>query len=93
MIAGPEIQPARQLLADQRRIAAGDAVPDVGGVVEQRPVAAIRRVVGEADQAAPLLKILDASPLFEASEFVSPPSRAQGMERFSIRLRRTGGAR
>ena len=50
-------------------------------------------ISGEADQAAPLLKILDASPLFEASEFVSPPARAHGMERFSIRIRRTGGAR
>ena len=32
-------------------------------------------VGGETDQAAPLLKVLDASPLFEASEFAMPPIR------------------
>jgi Tfp pilus assembly protein PilN len=32
-------------------------------------------VGGETDQAAPLLKTLDASPLFEASEFAMPPLR------------------
>jgi hypothetical protein len=46
-------------------------------------------VSGEADQAAPLLKQIDASPLFEASEFTSPPSRAGNVENFSIRTKRT----
>jgi Tfp pilus assembly protein PilN len=47
-------------------------------------------VTGETDQAEPLLKVLDESPLFEGSEFASPPSRAQGVERFSLRTKRTG---
>jgi hypothetical protein len=50
-------------------------------------------VSGEAEQAAPLLKRLDESPLFENSEFVSPPSRTQGAELFSIRTRRSEGAK
>jgi Tfp pilus assembly protein PilN len=48
------------------------------------------RVTGETEQAEPLLKLIDESPLFEGSEFASPPSRAQGVERFSLRTRRTG---
>ena len=50
-------------------------------------------ITGEADQAAPLLKKLDESPLFESSEFVSPPSRGQGFEFFTIRTRRSEQAR
>lgn len=46
-------------------------------------------ITGEAEQAAPLLRAIDGSPLFEASEFTSPPSRGQGVETFSIRTRRT----
>lgn len=46
-------------------------------------------VSGEADQAAPLLRRLDESPLFENSEFISPPARTQGAELFSIRTRRS----
>jgi Tfp pilus assembly protein PilN len=46
-------------------------------------------VTGETDQAEPLLKILDQSPLFEASEFASPPSRSQSSEHFSLRTKRT----
>ncbi len=46
-------------------------------------------VVGETDQAEPLLKTIDQSPLFESSEFVSSPSRSQGTERFSLRTKRT----
>ena len=56
-------------------------------------------VGGETDQAAPLLKILDASPLFEASEFAMPPLRINpqagpngtvvvGSEGFRIRANR-----
>ncbi|MEI9815279.1 MAG: PilN domain-containing protein [Acidobacteriota bacterium] len=50
-------------------------------------------VTGEADQAAPLLKEIDGSPLFEGSEFTSPPSRIQNVENFSIRTLRTGAPR
>ncbi|MEO5923490.1 MAG: PilN domain-containing protein [Bryobacteraceae bacterium] len=46
-------------------------------------------VTGETDQAEPLLKIIDQSPLFESSEFASPPSRALGSERFNLRTKRT----
>jgi Tfp pilus assembly protein PilN len=45
-------------------------------------------LVGEADQAAPLLKVIDASPLFEASEFTTPPNRIQNGEMFRIRTLR-----
>jgi Tfp pilus assembly protein PilN len=47
-------------------------------------------VTGETDQAAPLLKIIDASPLFDASEFVTPPVRTNAGETFRIRARREG---
>lgn len=46
---------------------------------------------GETDQAAPLLKIIDASPLFESSEFSMPPVRTQGGEMFRIRTNREAG--
>jgi len=48
-------------------------------------------VAGEAPQAAPLLQVLDASPLLEGSEFASPPARAAGGEVFRIRARREAG--
>ncbi|HEV2202446.1 MAG TPA: PilN domain-containing protein [Bryobacteraceae bacterium] len=48
-------------------------------------------IAGEAPQAAPLLQVLDASPLFEGSEFASPPARAAGGEVFRIRARREAG--
>jgi len=47
-------------------------------------------VAGETDQAAPLLKVIDASPLFEASEFGAPPTRTTAGETFRIRTRREG---
>jgi hypothetical protein len=49
-----------------------------------------RQVVvgGETPQAAPLLKTLDSSPLFEGSEFMAPPTRIQGGEAFRIRTNR-----
>lgn len=46
---------------------------------------------GETDQAAPLLKIIDASPLFESSEFSMPPMRTQNGEVFRIRTSREAG--
>ncbi len=48
-------------------------------------------VSGEADQAAPLLKAIDASPRFESSEFVSPPVRSASGETFRIRTTREAG--
>ena len=45
-------------------------------------------VGGETDQAAPLLKVIDSSPLFEASEFTGSPVRMQTVEMFRIRTNR-----
>jgi len=45
------------------------------------------RIVGEAPQAAPLLKILDSSPLFQNSEF-QQVTRAGAAESFQIRSNR-----
>ncbi|HTT64107.1 MAG TPA: PilN domain-containing protein [Bryobacteraceae bacterium] len=44
-------------------------------------------VIGEADQAAPLLKVLDASPLFHNSEF-NAISKVQNGEIFRLRTQR-----
>jgi hypothetical protein len=48
-------------------------------------------VTGETDQAAVLLKAIDASPQFESSEFVSPPQRTASGEIFRIRTTREAG--
>jgi hypothetical protein len=48
-------------------------------------------VAGETDQAAPLLKQIDASPFFEASEFSMQPMRTQSGEAFRIRTNREAG--
>jgi len=48
-------------------------------------------VAGETDQAAILLKAIDASPQFESSEFVSPPQRTATGEVFRIRTTREAG--
>jgi hypothetical protein len=48
-------------------------------------------VAGEAPQAAPLLQVLDASPLLEGSEFAAPPARVVTGEVFRIRARREAG--
>jgi len=50
-------------------------------------------VAGETDQAALLLKAIDASPQFEASEFVSPPVRSPAGETFRIRTTREASRR
>jgi len=42
-------------------------------------------LAGEAEQAAPLLKLLDSSPMFRDSEFTMPLSRSEKIERFRIR--------
>jgi hypothetical protein len=46
---------------------------------------------GDTDQAAPLLKTIDASPLFESSEFAMPPVRTLTGETFRIRTNREAG--
>jgi len=46
------------------------------------------RIMGEAPQASPLLKTLDASPLFENSEFGGSLGRGAGTETFQIRTTR-----
>jgi len=48
-------------------------------------------VAGETDQAAPLLKQIDASPFFEASEFSMQPMRTPTGEAFRIRSNREAG--
>jgi len=50
-------------------------------------------VTGETDQAAVLLKAIDASPQFESSEFVSPPVRSPAGEIFRIRTAREASRR
>jgi Tfp pilus assembly protein PilN len=47
-------------------------------------------ILGEADQAAPLLKVLDASPLFHNSEF-NGISKVQSAEIFRMRTQRRPG--
>ena len=48
-------------------------------------------LAGETAQAAPLLRIIDASPLFQGSEFAIPPSRVNTAEAFRIRTQREPG--
>ena len=45
-------------------------------------------LAGETAQAAPLLQTIDASPLFEGSEFMIPPARVNNAEAFRIRTNR-----
>ena len=47
-------------------------------------------IAGEADQAAPLLKILDSSPLFQNSEFALSVTHNATAEQFRIRMVRRG---
>ncbi len=47
-------------------------------------------VGGEAPEAAPLLSVLDASRLFEASEFQASPQRIPGGEQWRIKTNREG---
>jgi len=47
-------------------------------------------VSGEADQAAPLLKILDSSPFFQSSEFALSVTRNGQVEQFRIKTARRG---
>jgi general secretion pathway protein L len=43
---------------------------------------------GETEQAAPLLKLLDASPYFQNSTFIGSIAKAGGSEQFQIRTAR-----
>ncbi len=45
-------------------------------------------IAGEADQAAPLLKMLDTSPYFQGSAFVGSIAKSAGAEQFQIRTAR-----
>jgi hypothetical protein len=45
-------------------------------------------IAGETAQAAPLLQTIDASKLFQGTEFVIPPSRVASGESFRIRTTR-----
>jgi Tfp pilus assembly protein PilN len=47
---------------------------------------------GEADQAGPLLKVLDASPLFQNSEFALSVTRNAQAEQFRLKTTRRGRA-
>ena len=47
-------------------------------------------IAGEADQAAPLLKALDSSPLFENSQFMLSVTRNGQSEQFRIKTMRRG---
>ena len=74
------------ILAEMTRL-----LPDTVWVNQFDVTRAQVMIAGQADQAAPLLKLMDASPWFEASEFVGPPMRAQDAEAFRIRTSREGG--
>jgi Tfp pilus assembly protein PilN len=45
-------------------------------------------ITGETDQAAPLLKLLDASPYFQSSTFVGSIAKSGGNEQFQVRTAR-----
>jgi hypothetical protein len=45
-------------------------------------------ITGETDQAAPLLKLLDASPYFQSSTFVGSIAKSGGNEQFQVRMAR-----
>jgi Tfp pilus assembly protein PilN len=49
-------------------------------------------ITGEADQAAPLVKLLDSSPLFQNSEFALSVTRTAQTEQFRIKTTRRGRA-
>jgi len=49
-------------------------------------------LTGEADQAAPLLKLLDSSPLFEKSEFITSVTHNGSVDQFRIKTMRRGRA-
>jgi len=48
-------------------------------------------IAGETGQTAPLLKVIDDSPLFQGTEFAMPPLRTPAGEAFRIRTTRRAG--
>ena len=48
-------------------------------------------IAGETSQTAPLLQVIDSSPLFQGTEFAMPPLRTQAGEAFRIRTTRKVG--
>jgi len=62
------------------------APPAWTGMIELTPDAAT--IAGETDQAAPLLKVIDASPYFQNSAFVGSLAKSGGNEQFQIRTLR-----
>jgi hypothetical protein len=60
------------------------------GAIEIYPDSVV--IAGEADQAEPLLKALDSSPLFQNSEFLLSVTRNGQMEQFRIKTIRRGRA-
>jgi hypothetical protein len=48
-------------------------------------------IAGETGQTAPLLKVIDDSPLFQGTEFAMPPLRTPAGEAFRIRTNRRAG--
>ena len=48
-------------------------------------------IAGETSQTAPLLQVIDSSPLFQGTEFAMPPLRTQAGEAFRIRTTRKAG--
>jgi hypothetical protein len=48
-------------------------------------------IAGETAQAAPLLQVIDNSPLFQGSEFAMPPARVKDAEAFRIKTNREPG--
>ncbi|HUJ22660.1 MAG TPA: PilN domain-containing protein [Bryobacteraceae bacterium] len=62
------------------------APPTWASMIDLTPDAAT--ITGETEQAAPLLKILDASPYFQNSAFVGSLAKSGGNEQFQIRAAR-----
>ena len=60
--------------------------PTWTSMVDLSPGAAT--ITGETDQAAPLLKLLDASPYFQGSTFVGSIAKSGGNEQFQVRTAR-----
>ncbi len=57
-----------------------------------RSIPITRIVSGVGGSAAPLLKAIDSSPLFQNSEFALTPTRSDKLEQFRIKTMRRGRA-
>ena len=65
------------------------APPTWTSMIDLTPGAAT--IGGETEQAAPLLKLLDASPYFQGSTFIGSIAKSGGSEQFQIRTGRRAG--